>query len=86
MTEPKKLKIEFAPGAFDDFDGTQEELDELIAEIHRMVESGDLEDMATELDIDQLLEEDPDAAAAILRALEQMDDEDGEVSDKRNLQ
>ena len=42
MTE-KKMKIEFAPGAFDQFDGTQEELDELIAELERMAESGELE-------------------------------------------
>jgi hypothetical protein len=32
----KELKIEFAPGAFDNFDGTQEELDELLAEIQNM--------------------------------------------------
>ena len=35
MTD-KKLKVEFAPGAFDHFDGTQEELDELLAEIQNM--------------------------------------------------
>jgi hypothetical protein len=29
--EKKKLKITFAPDAFKDFDGTQEELDEFIA-------------------------------------------------------
>lgn len=39
--EDKTLKVEFAPGCFDSFEGTQEELAELIAEIHRMVESGD---------------------------------------------
>ena len=34
MTDEKKpLKITFAPGCFDDFDGTQEELDELIGQI-----------------------------------------------------
>ena len=30
MTEENKIKIEFAPGAFDNFDGTQEELDEMM--------------------------------------------------------
>lgn len=41
MTEEKKpLKLEFAPGCFDNFEGTQEELDELMAEIQRMFESG----------------------------------------------
>jgi hypothetical protein len=36
---PKKdteIKVEFAPGCFDNFDGTQEELDELVAEIQNM--------------------------------------------------
>jgi hypothetical protein len=39
MTKKKQIKIEFAPGAFDQFDGTQQELDEFIAELHRMAES-----------------------------------------------
>ena len=33
MTTTKKLQVEFAPGAFDTFEGTQEELDQLMAEI-----------------------------------------------------
>lgn len=48
----KDLKLEFAPGAFDGFDGTQEELDELMAEIQRAFESGEL------LESMQLVEED----------------------------
>jgi hypothetical protein len=36
----KKPTIEFAPGCFDDFEGTQEELSELLAELHQMVEEG----------------------------------------------
>lgn len=31
--EHKPLKIQFAPGCFDNFDGTQEELDALMAEL-----------------------------------------------------
>lgn len=42
MPDPKKVVIEFAPGCFDDFDGTQEELDGLIEEIKRMAESGEM--------------------------------------------
>lgn len=38
----KDLKLEFAPGAFDGFEGTQEELDELMAEIQKAFESGEL--------------------------------------------
>ena len=49
----KKIKIEFAPGCFNDFEGTQEELDDLVAEIQRMADSGELFENATELtDID----------------------------------
>lgn len=41
MTD-KKPTIEFAPGCFDNFDGTQDELQELIAHIHQMAENGTL--------------------------------------------
>ena len=59
--ERKKIKIEFAPGAFDSFDGTQEELDNMIAEIRQMVASGDLFEKARPVDIDELLDsDDPD--------------------------
>lgn len=49
MTD-KKIRIEFAPGAFDDFDGTQEELDALMAELERMAESGELAANSVALD------------------------------------
>jgi hypothetical protein len=41
MTD-KKLELMFAPGAFDNFEGTQEELDELIAQIRNMLTDGTL--------------------------------------------
>jgi hypothetical protein len=41
MTD-KDIKIVFEPGCFDAFDGTQEELDELLAEIQRLVETGEI--------------------------------------------
>jgi hypothetical protein len=64
----KKMKIEFAPGAFDTFDGTQEELDALVAELERMAESGELEENSVALeDWDDLDEED---RAIIEEALE----------------
>lgn len=74
MTEKKALKIEFAPGCFDNFDGTQEELDEMVAEINRLFESGELEANATELDIDALMEEDPDLAEILFASLENDED------------
>jgi hypothetical protein len=65
-----KIKIHFAPGCFDQFDGTQEELDQAIAEITRLVESGNFKENSETFDIDQLLEEDPELAEKILRSLE----------------
>ena len=57
MSEPKKkIHIEFAPGAFDSFDGTQEELDALVAELQRMADSGELEEMSIPLDSDDMLD------------------------------
>lgn len=46
MTD-KKLKVEIAPGAFDNFDGTQEELQEFLALIHQMAEDGTLFENST---------------------------------------
>lgn len=51
------MKVQFAPGAFDDFDGTQEELDALIAELEEMFESMTPEELAaqsTEVDFADL--------------------------------
>ena len=74
----KKLKLEFAPGCFDHFDGTQEELDEMVAEIQRMFESGDMEKLAKPVDLDDLSEEE---AEILARAFE------NEITpEKRNLQ
>lgn len=55
--EKKKLEVIFAPGCFDTFDGTQEELDELTNEIKRLVESGELMDTATPVDPEDYPEE-----------------------------
>lgn len=40
--ENRPMKIVFAEGCFDDFEGTQEELDELVAHIQQLAESGEL--------------------------------------------
>lgn len=56
MTEPK-FTIEFMPGCFDDFDGTPEELKELLAELARMAEDGTLLENSrplTDEEIDEL--------------------------------
>ena len=63
MTEEKKIKIEFAPGAFDNFEGTQEELDGLMVEIQNMFLNKtpeELKAMSTplsELDFDEMPDE-----------------------------
>ena len=41
----KELKIEFAPGCFNQFEGTQEELDEMVAEIQKMFASKTREEL-----------------------------------------
>jgi L-asparaginase/Glu-tRNA(Gln) amidotransferase subunit D len=59
----KTIKIEFAPGAFDHFDGTQEELDELMAEIQNMFANKTAEELEamsrpmTEEDLEDLPDE-----------------------------
>lgn len=55
--EVKELKIEFAPGCFDSFDGSQEELDGLIEEITRMIKSGEFVEKSKPLDPDDLSDE-----------------------------
>jgi hypothetical protein len=42
------MKVQFAPGAFDDFDGTQEELNALKAEIEETFESMTSEELAAQ--------------------------------------
>jgi nicotinamidase-related amidase len=37
---PEEMTLEFAPGCFDDFEGTQEELDEMIEHIKEMFAAG----------------------------------------------
>ena len=67
MSEPKKkMHIEFAPGAFDQFDGTQEELDAFIAEIQRMADSGELEEQSLSLDDDEAWDQLSDEEQAII--------------------
>lgn len=55
--EKKPLEIVFAPGCFDDFEGTQEELDEMIAEINRLAETGELFERSLPVDLDELSDE-----------------------------
>lgn len=83
----KPTKIEFAPGAFDHFEGTQEELDELMKELQTMFTELTPEELLarsrplTEEDFDDLPED-------VKQQLERFfTDEDGvDAVPKRNLQ
>jgi hypothetical protein len=62
----KDTKIVFAEGCFDNFEGTQEELDELLAEINRLVTSGEIFEKSRPVDLDEM---DPEEAIVLARAL-----------------
>jgi hypothetical protein len=65
MENDKKLKITFLPGSFANFDGTQEELDDLVAEITRLAESGEIMDNSEIVDLETLYETEPEQALMI---------------------
>ena len=81
--ERENIKIEFAPGAFDSFDGTQEELDSLMAEIKNMILNGSLFERSRTVDIDELMESDDPEDLALAEKLLRSFDSD---SDDRKLQ
>jgi hypothetical protein len=74
MTESKKIKVEFAPGCFDDFYGTQEELNELVDHIRVMAENGELDAMSQDLDDETWDDLTEDEQLKIAQALSGLDD------------
>lgn len=58
MTKDKGIEVVFAEGCFDNFEGTQEELDQFVAEINRMADSGELFEKSKPLDLDNMEPED----------------------------
>lgn len=66
----KKLKITFAPGAFDSFEGTQEELDAFIKEIEDSIHSGEFLSQSEEVDLDELEKSDPELAKQIRASID----------------
>ena len=82
MTEKKNpLKIEFAPGCFDHFDGTQEELDAMIKEITTMFETMTPEELEAESRLVNIDDLEDDEDWEIIERLVNMDD-----PSKRKLQ
>lgn len=76
MTEKKKMEIIFAPGCFDNFDGTQEELDNLMAEIHQMFESGEFIEKSRPLSEETLEQMGDEELAQLASALGFVEDEE----------
>jgi hypothetical protein len=74
MTEKKPLRVVFDPGCFDNFDGTQEELDEFVKQIQEFAESGLLFENSVELTDEDIEELDEETRQQIIRALERGDD------------
>ena len=70
MTD-KKPKVEFAPGCFDDFEGSQEELDQVMKELTEMFVNMTPEELAERsrpVNIEELLDEDPELAEKLLKS------------------
>lgn len=85
MTEEKKpIEVVFAPGCFDNFDGTQEELDELVAQIQQMATTGELFEKSNPVDIESLVDDLSDEEIEVLMA--QLDELDGVDNETRKLQ
>jgi hypothetical protein len=77
MTEKKKMEVVFAPGCFDNFDGTQEELDQLIKEIQESVDNGTLFEKSSAVSIESLLEElSEEEVEGLLNTIEFLEDKD----------
>jgi len=74
MTEKKPLRVVFDPGCFDNFEGTQAELDAFVVQIQEFAESGLLFENSVELTDDEIEDLDEDTRQQIIRALERDDD------------
>ena len=83
---PNGMELVFAPGCFDTFEGTQEELDELVKEITESFTNGDALLNATPLSLEDFV--DKLTPEEIEEMLEQLDPEfDGDsTTSSRTLQ
>jgi hypothetical protein len=85
----KEMKIVFAPGCFDTFEGTQEELDQLMKDITDKFTNMTPEEMKAEsspLDLDELSEEELAALSRALFTKDECDEMGVPNPEKRNLQ
>jgi hypothetical protein len=73
MTD-KDFKLEFAPGCFDDFEGTQEELDQLVKDIQDMFADGSLFEDSEVITEDSYNDYPPELVESIFRDIEMLED------------
>jgi len=74
MTEKKPLRVVFDPDCFNNFEGTQAELDEFVKQIQEFAESGLLFENSVELTDEDIEDLDEETRQQIIRALERSDD------------
>ena len=74
---PNGLKLVFAPGCFDNFEGTQEELDALVKEIEQGFEDGSFFDKSTPVDLTDVDDMDDEELEALSKLFDAMDDPSG---------
>lgn len=74
MTEKKPLKVIFDPGCFNNFEGTQAELDEFVAQIQAFAASGLLFENSEELTDEAIEDLDDETVAQIAAALQRIND------------
>lgn len=77
---PNGMELVFAPGCFDNFEGTQEELDALIKEITESFANGDALTNSKPLDPDEFLNNlSEEELEALVKQLGLDIDEEGEI-------
>ncbi len=69
---PNGMKLVFAPGCFDGFEGTQEELDELIKEIEQGFADGSFFEKAQPVDLGEVEDMDDEAKEALGKLFDMM--------------
>lgn len=82
MTD-KDFKLEFAPGCFDDFEGTQEELDQLVKDIQDMFADGSLFEDSEVLTEDSFNDLPPELVESIFRDIEMLGDMNDCVEERK---
>lgn len=69
----KDPKVTFSTGSFDNWQGTQQELDAFVTELQEMISSPEFLKTAVKVDMDQLQEDNPDLYKAVMENILDMD-------------